>query len=70
MQCDIQKPFKATPTFEYTFSQTNNQVTVTQDFNLTSGFMDAFFMGIFGVKKDMEKMNARGLALLKIASEK
>lgn len=70
MQCDIQKPFKATPTFEYSFSNTGNITKVTQDFNLESGLVDAFFMWIFGEKKDMVKMNGRGMELLKIASEK
>lgn len=70
MACDIQKPFKATPTFEYSFARTGNAVKVTQDFNLKSGLVDSFFMWLFGAKKGMEKMNARGMELLKIASEK
>ena len=69
MECDIQKPFKANPTFEYTFVNTGNMVKVTQDFNLESGLVDAFFMWLFGAKKDMEKMNARGMELLKLACE-
>ncbi|MEM9869422.1 MAG: SRPBCC family protein [Bacteroidota bacterium] len=69
MECDIQKPFKAQPTFEYTFEQNNETVTVTQDFNLKSGFVDAFFMGLFGAKKEMDKVNARGMELLKKVSE-
>ncbi len=70
MQCSIQKPFKANPTFEYSFSKTGNIVKVTQDFNLESGLVDAFFMWLFGAKKDMAKMNARGMELLKIECEK
>lgn len=70
MECQIEKPFQAVPTFEYTFNQQGNSVTVTQDFNLKSGFIDAFFMGIFGAKKEMETMNARGLELLKNLCEK
>lgn len=70
VECDIQKPFKATPTFEYSFSNDGNVTTVTQDFNVKSGLVDAFFMWLFGAKKDMAKMNARGMELLKIASEK
>ncbi len=69
MECDIKKPFQAKPIFEYTFTQKNNTIVVTQDFTLTSGFIDAFFMGIFGAKKEMEKMNERGLVLLKKCSE-
>ncbi len=70
MQCDIQKPFKATPTFDYTFEETDHGVRVTQEFSLESKPVDAFFMWLFGAKKDIEKMNERGLTLLKIASEK
>lgn len=70
MECDIKKPFKANPTFEYSFSKTGNIVKVTQNFKLKSGMVDAFFMWLFGAKKDMEKMNKRGMELLKIASEK
>ena len=65
MKCTIQKPFKADPTFDYTFSKTAEGIIVTQDFNLESSMGDAFFMWLFGAKKDMEKMNQRGLDLLK-----
>lgn len=69
MECDIQKPFNAQPVFEYSFSKLPNGVRVTQDFNLESGILDAFFMWIFGAKKNMEKMNERGMELLKISIE-
>ncbi|MEM7514727.1 MAG: SRPBCC family protein, partial [Bacteroidota bacterium] len=46
--CTIEKPFKANPTFEYTFSKAADGITVTQDFHLESAMVDAFFMGIFG----------------------
>lgn len=65
MECDIQKPFNAQPTFEYSFQKNGNTVTVIQDFNLKSSLIDAFFMGLFGAKKDMEEVNARGMELLK-----
>lgn len=65
MRCDIQKPFKATPTFDYSFSKSNNGITVTQDFKLQSGIVDAFFMWLFGAKKEMENTNEKGLNLLK-----
>lgn len=68
--CDIQKPFVAKPTFEYTFSSSGNSTKVVQDFNLDSGIVDAFFMWLFGAKKDMAKMNGRGMELLKITCEK
>lgn len=70
MRCDIQKPFKAQPKFDYSFSHEENGVRVTQDFHLDSKLSDAFFMWLFGAKKDMAKMNARGLHLLKQACEK
>ena len=69
LECQIQKPFEAKPTFEYSFQQKGNTITVIQSFNLKSGFMDAFFMGIFGAKRDMDQMNERGMELLKKASE-
>jgi len=70
MRCDIQKPFKATPTFEYSFSKNGNGITVTQDFKLESSIVDAFFMWLFGAKKEMAAMNEKGLNLLKAAIEK
>lgn len=50
---------------EYSFEQNGKSVIVTQDFNLKSGLIDAFFMFFLGTKKAMEKMNARDLELLK-----
>jgi hypothetical protein len=70
MQCDIQKPFVAKPTFDYTFKETSNGIEVTQDFKVQSGLIDALFMWLFGAKADMEKMNMQGLDLLKAAVEK
>jgi len=70
MGCDIQKPFIAKPTFEYSFSQVDNGVEVKQDFALKSGLVDCFFMWLFGAKSDMAKMNQRGLELLKEVCEK
>ena len=69
MKCDIQKPFKAAPTFEYSFSEAGGGIKVTQDFKLESGLVDAFFMWVFGAKKEMEAMNEKGLKLLKAAVE-
>ncbi|MEL6974507.1 MAG: SRPBCC family protein [Bacteroidota bacterium] len=70
MACTIEKPFKANPTFDYTFENTSNGTKVTQDFHLESGSVDAFFMWLFGAKKEMDKTNARGMELLKQALEK
>ncbi len=70
MRCDIQKPFVAKPTFDYSFKETANGIEVTQDFKVQSGLVDAFFMWLFGAKKGMEKTNQQGLNLLKKAIEK
>lgn len=69
MKCDIQKPFKAQPTFDYTLNQTGNSTEVIQKFTLKSELVDAFFMWLFGVKKEMETTNQLGLDLLKKAAE-
>ena len=69
MQCDIQKPFVAKPTFEYYFAETANGIEVKQDFKVESGTVDAFFMWVFGAKAGMQKMNQTGLDLLKLAVE-
>lgn len=70
MQCDIQKPFTAKPTFDYYFTETAQGIVVKQDFKLESGLVDAFFMWLFGAKAEMEKTNQQGLDLLKKAAEK
>jgi hypothetical protein len=70
LQCDIQKPFVAKPTFDYSFTETADGIVVKQDFKLESGLVDAFFMWAFGAKAQMEKTNQQGLALLKKAVEK
>lgn len=70
LECDIQKPFQARPVFEYRFVQSGEEVHVVQDFTLKSNATDAFFMWLFGAKKDMDKMNQRGLELLKNTVEK
>ncbi len=64
-RCDIQKPFKATPTFDYTFSKSSDGVVVTQDFKVESGIVEALFMWLFGAKAEMASTNERGLTLLK-----
>jgi Polyketide cyclase / dehydrase and lipid transport len=64
MKCDIKKPFVAKPTFDYSFKETANGIEVTQDFKLQSGLVDAFFLWLFGAKKEMESTNQQGLELL------
>lgn len=70
MRCDIQKPFVAKPSFDYSFTETSAGIVVKQEFKLESGLMDAFFMWMFGAKAEMEKTNEQGLMLLKKAIEK
>ncbi len=69
MQCDIQKPFVAKPTFEYYFSEKPDGIEVKQDFKVQSPLVDSFFMWLFGAKAEMAKMNQNGLDLLKKAVE-
>jgi hypothetical protein len=69
MKCDIQKPFVAHPTFDYSFKEVGSAIEVTQVFKLNSGLVDALFMMLFGAKKEMEAMNQKGLELLKTATE-
>ena len=70
MQCDIQKPFVAKPTFDYYFTETANGIEVKQDFKVESDLVPAFFMWLFGAKTEMEKTNQKVLDLLKKAIEK
>jgi hypothetical protein len=70
MQCDIQKPFVAKPTFDYTFTETPEGIKVSQDFKVQSPLVDSFFMWLFDAKKGMEDTNQQGLDLLKKAVEK
>jgi hypothetical protein len=70
MSCDIQKPFVAKPTFDYSFSQSADGIKVVQDFKLKSGMGDAFFMWLFRAKKGMEATNEQGMQLLKATLEK
>jgi ribosome-associated toxin RatA of RatAB toxin-antitoxin module len=70
MKCDIQKPFKAQPEFNYRFKEIGNSIEVTQDFRLESGLVDAFFMWLFSAETEMEKTNQQGMDLLKKAVEK
>lgn len=70
IECTIQKPFRAHPVFEYRLTKQANTIAVEQKFKLESGLVDAFFLGVFGVKKEMEATNQQGLNLLKQACEK
>jgi hypothetical protein len=68
-KCDIQKPFVAKPTFDYSFTETAQGVTVKETFKLESGQVDAFFLWLFGAKAEMVKTNQQGLDLLKKSIE-
>ncbi len=70
MECDIQKPYEVNPVFEYSFKEVGGQTKVVQEFNMKSSKTDAFFMWVFGAKKDISRMNERGLELLKEYVEK
>jgi Polyketide cyclase / dehydrase and lipid transport len=70
MRCDIQKPFVAKPTFDYSFKETPNGIEVTQDFKVESDLVSAFFLWLGGAKVGMEATNQQGLDLLKKAVEK
>lgn len=70
MKCNIQKPFAAQPTFDYSFSETPDGIEVIQDFKLQSGLVDSFFLWAFGAVKEMENTNQQGLDLMKKAVEK
>ena len=69
MQCDIQKPFVAKPTFDYSFRDTTNGIEVTQDFKVYTPLVGAFFMWLFKAKAEMANMNQTGLDLMKKAVE-
>lgn len=70
MRCDIQKPFVAHPSFEYSFAGQDGSVKVTQEFKLSSSMVDALFMWLFGAKGKMDATNELGMELLKKAVEK
>jgi len=67
--CDIQKPFKGQPVFEYQLIPTEQGTEIIQKFELRlSGF--AYFMTqLFGVKKEMIATNKLGLERLKALVE-
>lgn len=64
-KCTIEKPYTAAPQFTYLFVPVGNTTKVIQQFELKSGTVNAIFMWLFGTKKQMQQLNARGLQLLK-----
>lgn len=69
-KCDIDQPFEAHSTFNYSFKEIDGKTVVTQIFQMESPFMNALFMWIFGAKKEINSNNQLALDLLKESSEK
>lgn len=69
MECDIVKPFKGQPTFEYQITETENGVEIVQTFELKCSGFNRFMMKLFGVKKHIAKTNELGLTRLKTLLE-
>lgn len=70
MSCEIEKPFKGSPVFEYKIVETENGVKLIQDFNLRLSRFSNFMTKLFGVKKKMIASNKLGLKRLKELIEK
>ncbi len=70
MECDIVKPFKGQPVFEYRIKETETGVEVTQHFEFACSGFERFMMKLFGVKKDIAETNQLGLDRLKTLLEK
>lgn len=70
MECQIAKPYKSQPVFEYQLTPKAAGVEVVQTFTLQSSGFSRFMMGLFGVKKKMSAMNQLGMDRLKALLEK
>ncbi len=64
MKCDVQKPQKSTGVFEYILEEENGKTVVTQNFSIPCNGFQKFMMGIFGVKKQVAKINKLGMERL------
>ncbi|MEM1215238.1 MAG: SRPBCC family protein [Bacteroidota bacterium] len=69
MECDITKPFKDQPTFEYQITATATGIEVTQTFELKCSGFSRFMMRLFGVEKQIAATNELGLSRLKTLLE-
>jgi hypothetical protein len=69
MQCDITAPFVARPTFEYSITEQNGEIVVTQNFSTDLGVPGNVFGMLFGLKKQMAATNELGLQMLKKSIE-
>lgn len=65
MECDITKPFKSQPTFEYQINETENGVEIVQTFELKCSPFSYFMMNLFGIEKHITETNELGLSRLK-----
>lgn len=70
MECEISKPYKSQPVFEYTLQEKEGQVQVVQTFTLKASGFNRFMMSLFGVKRKMKAINQMGMERLKNAIEK
>jgi len=69
MECDITKPFKDQPTFEYQINETENGVEIVQNFELKCSGFSYLMMNLFGVKKQIAEINELGLNRMKTLLE-
>lgn len=65
MECTMLKPFKGNPVFDYSLVQDGQTVKVVQHFDLKMNGFSKLMAGLFGVKKQMTKVNQLGLERLK-----
>jgi len=70
MECDITKPFKDQPTFEYQINSMENGIEIVQKFELKCSRFSFLMMKLFGVKKQIAESNKLGLDRMKTLLEK
>jgi len=69
MDCQIEQPFTAAPTFEYHLTNTPEGLEVKQVFTYPCGGFLYFMMRIFGAQKEIAATNALGLQRLRDLAE-
>lgn len=69
MECEIVKPYKSQPVFEYELESKDGKVKVVQTFTLQASGFNRFMMSLFGVKRKMRAINQLGLDRLKTSME-
>lgn len=65
MTCEIYKPFKGFPVFEYSLTDNGESVNLIQDFTLQLNGFSYFMTKVFGVEKKMQESNELGMSRLK-----